>query len=316
MHDEDTPAAYSHPDPAIDAALDWLLWLREDPSAETRAAHDRWQAADPANRRAFAAVSASWNHAALRAASAPPAAVPDRPRSRAARWAVGLAAAVALGVGLLQAPDLWLRWSADHLTEAGEHATVHLPDGSRATLNTASAIAVDFVGDRREVRLLEGEVFFKVAHDARHPFVVSTRFGEVRVTGTAFDVRSDPAGDGVILREGKVQVRAGGQRVALEPGEGARIARTGIQADGSRDLAAGLAWLDGWIDVENRPLADAVAEIARYTPGPVLLLPGAGSAPPVSGRFRTADPEGGIRTLAALGGLSVRRLPGGGLLLY
>ncbi|WP_338082358.1 FecR domain-containing protein [Agrobacterium deltaense] len=39
-------------------------------------------------------------------------------------------------------------------------------------LNSSSAIAVDFTDSHRTIRLLQGQVFFQVAHDVGRPFTV------------------------------------------------------------------------------------------------------------------------------------------------
>lgn len=316
MHDEPpTAASYRHPDAATDAALDWLLRLREDDEADTLAEFARWRAVDPANARAFAAVSATWAHPLLRDAAtgvpSPRAAQARRPIARVLR----VAAVLALAAGLAEAgPGLWLRWSADHVTAAGERTTVRLPDGSNVTLNTGSAIATDFEGGRRGVRLLAGEAFFEVAHDPAHPFVVATRLGEVRVTGTAFDVHREAGGDEVFLQRGAVELASGGETLRLAPGEGALLTGEGIRPE--RPDTTELAWLDGRIEIAGAPLGAALAELARYSPSRVIVVPGRTPAVAVSGSFRTADPEAGLRALAGVGGLAIRRLPGGALILY
>lgn len=48
-------------------------------------------------------------------------------------------------------------------------------------------------GDGERIVRLDGEAYFDVSHDARHPFVVETRELAIRVLGTAFNVRRSPA---------------------------------------------------------------------------------------------------------------------------
>ena len=311
----------------IEAAAEaWFLRLLDPEDAEASAACARWAAADPRHRAALAAVAADWNAPALRAASAAlrPARGsraagrgrrrPGRARRRAA-W-LRAAAVAGLAVLLWQAPRLQLAWAADHATAAGEMERIALADGSLVTLNTGSAIAVDLGGAERRVRLLAGEAFFAVAPDAAHPFVVTARHGEVRVTGTEFAVRRDPEGDRILLRAGHVAVRAlpGGEEARLEPGEAVTAGADGLSAVARSDTEAGLAWLSGRLELRDLSLAEAAAELARYRRAPVMVL--AGGAARVSGSFALADPEAALRALAGAAGRQVQRLPGGPILVY
>lgn len=74
----------------------------------------------------------------------------------------------------------------------GGENTVLLADGTTVHLNAGSKLLypVRFVGKRRIVTL-EGEAYFDVRKDEEHPFVVRTRFGEVTVLGTAFNINAD-----------------------------------------------------------------------------------------------------------------------------
>ena len=106
----------------------------------------------------------------------------------------------------------------------GEIRTFTLSDGTEVMLNGRSSIVYPdrFTGGSREVVLI-GEADFKVAKDARHPFIVKS--GDVSVTalGTEFNVSAYPHHDRVVstLIEGKVQVVCGtdSMQFILEPNE-------------------------------------------------------------------------------------------------
>lgn len=68
-----------------------------------------------------------------------------------------------------------------------------LPDGSKVWLNSESRLEYKrrFNDSIREVTL-EGEAFFDVVKDKKKPFVVHTSDIDVRVLGTAFNVKSYP----------------------------------------------------------------------------------------------------------------------------
>ncbi len=87
----------------------------------------------------------------------------------------------------------------------GEVRHIPLEDGSHITLNTDSALSVEFSATRRLVRLLRGEAYFEVAKNPDRPFIVMGPFVQVRTIGTAYNVRlSDPHTMRVDLTSGRI----------------------------------------------------------------------------------------------------------------
>lgn len=76
-------------------------------------------------------------------------------------------------------------------TKRGSKSKIELPDGTQVWLNADSRITYDenFHGNQREVTL-SGEAFFDVVRDESRPFIIHTSTIDVRVLGTAFNVRS------------------------------------------------------------------------------------------------------------------------------
>jgi len=76
-------------------------------------------------------------------------------------------------------------------TKRGSKSKIQLPDGTQVWLNADSKITYNenFSGKIREVEL-SGEAFFDVVHDTERPFVIHTNVIDVKVLGTAFNVRS------------------------------------------------------------------------------------------------------------------------------
>ncbi|CAG5016218.1 hypothetical protein DYBT9275_05500 [Dyadobacter sp. CECT 9275] len=89
----------------------------------------------------------------------------------------------------------------------------HLPDGSSVWLNPQATLyynAQTFtLVETREVRI-EGEAFFDVTKDPLHPFLVKTQAVVVKVLGTSFNVKADPATQRYVVAvvSGKVNVSA------------------------------------------------------------------------------------------------------------
>lgn len=152
-------------------AIAWFVRLRSDTlPEEDRRAFESWRRQNPAHALAFDEVCRLWDDPSLKAAAASAAAVeallPLTQRRTSARtrriWHWGaLATACAVAIVVAYQLDIVVRLKADHRTATGEQLQIELPDRSTATLNTKSAIAVNFDGMARKVRLLDGEAFFR-----------------------------------------------------------------------------------------------------------------------------------------------------------
>ncbi len=224
---------------------------------------------------------------------------------------------------------------ADYRTAVGEAQTVVLDDGSRMSLNTDTRVSVDFGARQRSVRIDSGEVAFEVAKDAGRPFVVRAAGSEVVALGTVFSVRLVPQGPGakaslaVTLVEGQVELRAAegvpsdavapARPLVLQPGERVLLSRP-VAEGGAAVLAQRLdhprleqvlAWQRNEVVFEQATLAEAVAEMNRYSRTPVVLVGSlAGADAQVSGQFRTGDNPAFARAMAMLHGLSVQQREG------
>jgi len=76
-------------------------------------------------------------------------------------------------------------------TKPGSKSKIQLPDGTQVWLNADSKIAYNenFLGNFREVQLT-GEAYFDVVKDKSRPFIIHTHAIDLKVLGTAFNVRS------------------------------------------------------------------------------------------------------------------------------
>lgn len=72
----------------------------------------------------------------------------------------------------------------------GHISLVSLPDGSKVWLNSGSTLTYPAAfGKIRSVELVNGEAFFDVRHDERHPFIVHYGHLHAQVLGTSFNVK-------------------------------------------------------------------------------------------------------------------------------
>ena len=106
--------------------------------------------------------------------------------------------------------------------DKGDKATIELPDGTNVVLNSASQLSYlnNFGENVRRVQL-NGEAYFKVAHDEKRAFIVQVGDLEVKVLGTSFNVSAyeDAKDVTVVLLEGKVGVYAPKMSHIMKPGD-------------------------------------------------------------------------------------------------
>jgi len=107
-------------------------------------------------------------------------------------------------------------------TKAGEHKIIKLSDGSIVWLSAKSSLAypISFTKSTRDISF-EGEAFFQIAKDKKHPFIVHTGLTSTRVLGTTFNIKAlkNNPEITVALITGKVAFASGSSQVKLVPGQ-------------------------------------------------------------------------------------------------
>lgn len=217
--------------------------------------------------------------------------------ARRRRWRGWLKTTIAPlgGLALAGAAALYvadLAQTSGYRTHVGEQRLIALEDGSRVRLDTDTELNVRLRPHERDVRLVRGQAFFEVAHDAARPFIVEADGARVRALGTRFDVRLQGGQARVTLVEGAVEVtrREAGQvrRWRLAPGQG--LAATAPAAQPAAvDIAQATSWTSGQLLFHATPLSAAVDEVNRYSRTKLVLDAPALAASPVNGRFDVGD---------------------------
>ena len=242
--------------------------------------------------------------------------------------AAAAVAAIVVGIAFLSGPREVVE---KHLysSELGEVRQIHLADGTRVTLNTNSALQIEYSKESRLVTLQRGEAYFEVAKDAQRPFIVAGSSAQARAVGTAYDVRlGEETGEMRIrVMDGRVAVepppsdrnaavRAIGKLFGLESARGAYLnvnqeAQVWVGKEGADKgetevsvhelqpdvLERSLMWREGLLSFEGVTLADAIAEFARYSPQKVQVH-GTLANEHVSGLFAANDPAAFARAIA------------------
>lgn len=228
------------------------------------------------------------------------------------RWGTGLAAVLVLAAGLgvyfLNRQVEVQRFE----TQVGEQRVVSLLDGSVITLNARSSAEVKIDSTTRDVRLIQGEALFKVAHETHRPFLVHTAGATVRAVGTQFNVYAKPDGStSVAVLEGRVEVSTQvastapssapmqsstkhlAKGISLAAGESARVAPGGaIERNDHADMSRVIAWRQRRLVFDRTSLEDIVREFNRYNRALQMrlenVMPGSYH---FSGSFDADDPQ-------------------------
>jgi transmembrane sensor len=201
-------------------------------------------------------------------------------------WAVGLAAAVALGFATWQASAPRAPAGEHYATDSAAQRSMLLPDGSLLDLNTGTDVVVQFTAKERRILLSQGEAHFKVAHDTLRPFTVTAGGVSVRAVGTAFNVRLAGKGVDVFVVEGKVELGQSEAPATRPFGESASMLMAGErvqlanfnQAAGPRiervdaqGIHALLNWQNPLTSFAGVPLRDVVDRFNRRNATQLIL---------------------------------------------
>jgi transmembrane sensor len=110
-------------------------------------------------------------------------------------------------------------------TKKGSMSYVKLPDGTQVWLNTNTRLTYNgnFTGALREVTL-SGEAYFDVTKDSSRPFIIHTDKLNIKVLGTAFNVKSYPDDETqeTALIHGRIEVTLNDrpqEKIILNPNE-------------------------------------------------------------------------------------------------
>lgn len=298
--------------PCMGQALDWLIAL-QCPAPGQQAKFQAWLDSDPAHPDAFARAQAAWGGAPVQqAAEALDTPLKSARGRRFKSHAKPLAVAAVLLLGLFSFSNLPMRLQADHMTLVGERQRLQLDDGSKVLLNTHSAFSSTINEHQRIGHLYQGEAFFEVAPNRGLPLEIDA--GPVRavVRDTAFAVRY------LNGKEAQVQVQRGDvdlsntfddARVRLSAGESIRIGPNGFGLPARLDAHKELAWVQGRLIFENRPMSEVLDELQRYYPGWIVNHNQKLASTPVTGNYRLDQPLDVVRSLAQITSAKLSQFP-------
>ena len=151
-----------------------------------------------------------------------------------------------------------------------------LPDSTTGWLNSGARLKYpsEFT-QHRKVELV-GEAFFNVRHKDHSDFTVGVKDMNIKVLGTKFNVAAyaNESVTEVVLKEGKVEINGATKAFnqILKPGE--KIAydhETNSLSIKDVDTKLYTAWKDGYLIIDNEPLAQAAKKLERWSGAEIMI---------------------------------------------
>lgn len=150
---------------------------------------------------------------------------------------------------------------------AGARVSFKLPDGSGGMLNSGSTLTytMPFTKDRSVT--LDGEAWFDVARDEKHPFTVDAGSLDLTVIGTVFNVSAYPDEDYVeiVLESGKVLVNCGQYKEGMVMSPSERLVyENGRVNRSTTDPSKHSSWTKGKLVFRSDSMSEVARRIERW----------------------------------------------------
>jgi transmembrane sensor len=149
----------------------------------------------------------------------------------------------------------------------GARVSFTLPDGTTGMLNSGSNLCYSLPFSSNRQINLEGEAWFEVTPDKKHPFEINTGGSTLKVLGTSFNVSAYPSENfvEVVLNTGKMEfmLNASDEKIMIEPSE-KLIFKNGKISKSVTDPAKYSAWTEGKLVFRSDPMTEVVRRIERW----------------------------------------------------
>lgn len=197
----------------------------------------------------------------------------ERPKRRALYRIVAVAASIAVVICFTWGGFHFVRQALspdiiylEASTSYGERKQLLLPDGTQLILNSCSYIRYPKKFSTAERRIeMNGEGYFKVAHDESAPFIITTSRMDIRVLGTSFNVKSYHMDEivSVSVESGKVQVDVPDAVMRLVANEQIYINTLSDEYTKRKEGRQIAVWMKGSLYFNSTPIRDVAKELER-----------------------------------------------------
>jgi len=314
-------------DVMFDQASEWIAKIDRKLNKSEQQAFKAWLAEDIQHQALLIKMASLWDKMDSLNQLAelfPDAQLHESKQNRKSnhKWYWAAAASIFITVFtsiLLQTQNL--SWLSDdqqfvrYETAVGENSTIILPDNSKVQLNTNSVLLVKYTDKYRLLELQRGELLVEVAHNKKRPLSVVANHQVIQAVGTAFSVQVEAKKVELIVTDGRVIV---GQlkkaehptaktltidhsSLAVSKGELASLdidkQKTKVVKIDNDTINKNLSWRQGHIVFKGESLAEAMAEVSRYTSVKFEIADQELNKIQIAGRFKTGDVAGLIGAL-------------------
>lgn len=291
----------THTEQMIEEASRWLVLLRSGTATEAQGrAYRAWRAQDPQHENLCANLEKNLGAFQVPVAQGIGSDVLHRTLQSSSRrkllQGALVGAGLMVGAGVLSTRLMPLSGlTADVHTGTGTRRRLLLEDGTELFLNARSVADLELNHDTRLVRLYSGELFARLARNAR-PLRVQTSNGLIQAQGAQLLVRQHETRSQVLAFDAPVQITAveGGQ-VQLPAGRQIEFDRGNFSQPRSAQLSE-TAWVEGRLELHDRPLSEAIDALRPYRTGILRLDPRIAGLR-VSGLFNLDDSDLVLDTL-------------------
>lgn len=218
------------------------------------------------------------------------------------------------------------------VTKKGSKTNLVLPDGTKVWVNADSRLSYDkdFGNSMREV-YLTGEAYFDVIKDKKRPFIVHTNNIDVKVLGTAFNVRAygDEQNTQTTLLRGSIEVFLKNNKnktLLLAPNEKMIVRNAAVQnarkefpevslpeiellklpAGNTDSLSVETEWTQNRLAFEQETLTDIVPVLERWYNITIELKKRQDAGVLYRGKFENDSLEDVLESLKMIGNFNYR----------